>query len=98
MVFCDPDGWRVYLDQLAQLDVDTYAPGHGPLGTQDDIALQRRYLDVMHDLIASSIRNGVPVDDVVAEQLPAPFDTWQRANWGRWEANVRAMYERSVQS
>ncbi|HSJ58678.1 MAG TPA: MBL fold metallo-hydrolase, partial [Anaerolineae bacterium] len=98
MVFCDPGGWHRHLDHLARLDVDTYIPGHGPLGTRDDIALQRRYLDVVQDVVTSAVRERVPVDDVLAHTLPPPFDAWQADGLARWQANVRALYDRSQQS
>ena len=98
MVFCDPDGWHRHLEHLARLDVDTYVPGHGPLGTRDDIALQRRYLDVIQEVVTSAVREGVPVDEVLAHVLPPPFDAWQAAGLARWQANIRALYQRSQPS
>lgn len=98
MTYCDPDGWCRHLDHLAQLDVDTYVPGHGPLGTRDDLSLQRRYLAVVQELVSAAARGGVPVDEVMSQTLPAPFDTWQRANLPRWQANVQALYERSARA
>ena len=40
IVYCDPQAWIAQLDGMGQWDVETFVPGHGPLGTKADIALQ----------------------------------------------------------
>ena len=41
---CDPEGWLAWHDEAAALDTQAFVPGHGPLGTEEDLALQRRYI------------------------------------------------------
>jgi glyoxylase-like metal-dependent hydrolase (beta-lactamase superfamily II) len=94
MADCDPAGWRAHLLRLEALDVETYVPGHGPLGTADDLRLQGRYIQVVEDLVAAAIRDGLTEEETVAQVLPAPFAAWQREGPARWEVNARALYQR----
>jgi glyoxylase-like metal-dependent hydrolase (beta-lactamase superfamily II) len=41
----DVPTWRLILDRLAELDPAAIVPGHGPVGTGDDIALMDAYLE-----------------------------------------------------
>jgi glyoxylase-like metal-dependent hydrolase (beta-lactamase superfamily II) len=41
----DVQSWRQILSRLEELDPETVVPGHGPVGTGDDIALMDAYLE-----------------------------------------------------
>jgi cyclase len=43
----DVPSWRRILTQLAELDPAVIVPGHGPIGTGDDIALMDAYLEAL---------------------------------------------------
>ena len=43
----DVPTWRRILDELDELDAETVVPGHGPVGTGDDIALMDAYFDLL---------------------------------------------------
>jgi glyoxylase-like metal-dependent hydrolase (beta-lactamase superfamily II) len=93
MAFCDPQAWVAHLQQMEQTDVETFVPGHGPLGTKADLALQRQYITLVEERIAEAVQDGVPVEAVLEQGLPAPFDAWLLGS-ARWEANVHSLYER----
>ncbi len=94
MVYCDPQAWVAELERMEQFDVDVFVPGHGPLGTKADLALQRQYITLLEELVAQSISDGLAVEEVLERTLPAPFDAWLHGSMGRWEGNVRSSYER----
>ena len=94
MVFCDPQAWASELEQMEQLDIETFVPGHGPLGTKEDVALQRQYITLLEELVAQAISDGLTVEETLQQTLPAPFDGWVHASMARWEANVRSIHER----
>jgi cyclase len=94
MAFCDPQAWSAWLAAAEQFGVDHFVPGHGPLGTAADLALQRRYIADLQTLVAQAIGQDQPVEAAIEQKLSAPFDTWIEANPGRWEANVSFMYNR----
>jgi glyoxylase-like metal-dependent hydrolase (beta-lactamase superfamily II) len=93
MAFCDPQAWVAQLQQMERTDVETFVPGHGPLGTKADLALQWQYITHVEERIAQAVQHGVPVEAVLEQGLPAPFDAWLPGS-ARWEANVQILYER----
>ena len=93
MAFCDPQAWVAHLQQMEQTDVETFVPGHGPLGTKADLVLQWQYITLVEERIAQAVQDGVPVEAVLQQGLPAPFDAWLLGS-ARWEANVHTLYER----
>ena len=94
VVYCDPHAWIAQLDGMEQWDVETFVPGHGPLGTKADLALQKQYIQVLDELVTRVIKAGGVVDDALQRPLPAPFDAWLMGGMGRFEANVRSAYKR----
>ena len=94
MVYCDPQAWVSQLEQMEQLDVETFVPGHGPLGTKADVALQRQYITLLEELVTQAVSDGLTVEETLQLTLPAPFDDWLHASMARWEANVRSSHER----
>ncbi len=94
MVYCDPQAWVAQLAKMEQFDVEVFVPGHGPLGTKADVALQREYIALLEELVAQSISDGLTVEDTLRKTLRAPFDSWLHGSMGRWEGNVRSSYGR----
>ncbi len=94
MVYCDPQAWIAQLDDMEQWDVETFVPGHGPLGTKADLALQKQYIQVLDELVTRVIKTGGSVEDALQQPLPAPFDAWLIGGMNRFEANVRSAYKR----
>lgn len=94
MAYCDPKAWKAQLKRMEQSDIETFVPGHGPLGTKADIALQSRYITVLEKLVGRIVREGGTVEEALQQKLPAPFDRWLIGGMARFEANVRSSYER----
>jgi cyclase len=94
MVYGDPQAWLAQLDGMAQWDVETFVPGHGPLGAKADLALQKQYIQVLDELVARVIQEGGAVEDALQQPLPPPFDAWLMGGMNRFEANVRSAYKR----
>jgi glyoxylase-like metal-dependent hydrolase (beta-lactamase superfamily II) len=94
MVYSYPQAWIAQLEGMEQWDVETFVPGHGPLGTKADIALQRQYIQMLDELVARVIKLGGSVEDALQQPLPAPFDAWLMGGMNRFEANVRSAYKR----
>ena len=94
MVYCQPQAWVSELERMEQLDVEAYVPGHGPLGTQADLALQREFITLLEELVAQAVSDGLTVEETLEKTLPAPFDHWIHASSARWEANVWSSHER----
>lgn len=93
MAHSDPQAWVAQLEKMEQSDIETFVPGHGPLGTKADLALQGEYIIVIEELVAGVIEAGGSVDEALQQPLPEPFDAWS-SNIARFEANVRSLYQR----
>ena len=93
MAFCDPDAWMAWLAGAEGLDVETFVPGHGPVGARADLARQRGYIAALEEMVAGVLAGGGSVEDALARSLPG-FEAWIAAGPGRWEANVMSAYER----
>jgi len=65
-----PDKLVSILNSVADLEAEVLVPGHGPLGTQKDLALMMDYVRVVADL-AKEQTDG----ETIAP--PPPFDTWE---------------------
>ena len=90
----DPRSWVAQLEKLEQSDVETFVPGHGPQGTKADMALQRQYLITLQEQVAQAIKAGRPVEEMIQQPLPAPFDAWLSRGLARFEANAKFLYQR----
>lgn len=94
MADCEPRTWIDQLERMMDWDIETFVPGHGPLGTKADIKLQMQYIQVLEERIADVVKSGKPVEKALQISLPAPFDAWVKDGISRFEANVRSSYER----
>ena len=92
--FCDIDLYREQLLFFHDSDFRVLVPGHGPVGGQDDIALQLKYFDVMEDLVGRVAQRGGSFEEAMQIVLPAPFDKWLMGGMARFEANVRYLFAR----
>jgi glyoxylase-like metal-dependent hydrolase (beta-lactamase superfamily II) len=91
MAYGFPAEWLMILDEMMTWELDTFVPGHGPVGSKTDLALEARYIRVIEDLVRRVVQSGGTLDDALRETLPAPFDAWQVVGW-RFESNVRASF------
>lgn len=94
MGYCNPELWKAQLDRMELSDFEIFVPGHGPLGTKADIALQKRYINYLEDWVARIVSEGGSVEEVLEQSLPEPFDDWLIGGMARFETNVRSSYER----
>lgn len=88
-----PSKWAALLDDMANWEVQTFVPGHGPLGGKDDLSLEATYIRTLEDVVSQVLKAGGTVEDALRQTLPPPFDAWQ-ASRQRFEVNVRSSYKR----
>ena len=91
---CDVEAWKAQLAGFEGSEFEVLVPGHGPLGSREDVTLQRRYIEVLVGLVSKVIRRGGSVDDALRITLPAPFEAWKATGRRRFETNVRTIYQR----
>lgn len=88
----NPEGWKSALTILKDSECDTYVPGHGPVGTDIDLALIEEYINLLETLVSNAIEKGETINDIIAQELPEPFRTWSIGS-PRLEANCNFMFE-----
>jgi glyoxylase-like metal-dependent hydrolase (beta-lactamase superfamily II) len=79
------------LERLTGLDLETYVPGHGPLGTEADVRLQIQYIRALEALAAQVVEAGGSADEAARQPIPAPFDAWSHG-MGLFGANMRTLH------
>jgi cyclase len=82
------------IEAMERSDIETFVPGHGPLGTKEDLSLQNRYIAWIQEMVARVIEGGGSVEDALQQAAPPPFDDWLAGGMARFEANVHTLYER----
>lgn len=86
----DIDGLIGAMYALQQMDIDIVAPGHGDLGTIEDIVAHRTYIESLKDQVTALIRMG-RTDAEIMQTIKMP----QYSSWGSYndwqQMNVRGM-------
>ncbi len=62
----DSASWVQVIEGLQRLDVDLVAPGHGPMGDKQLLALQRRYFVELRAQVAAAMASGTPAAEIAA--------------------------------
>jgi cyclase len=92
MADCDPDAWVAQLEELETREAEVLVPGHGPIGSRKDLALEKEYIVTLKALITGSVKGEEPIDKALERLLPPPFDEWS-VDGTPLEPNVRFLYD-----
>jgi glyoxylase-like metal-dependent hydrolase (beta-lactamase superfamily II) len=80
------------LNEIKSWDVQTIVPGHGPIGTLEDVDKLILYIETLDDLSKElTSLQGTP--DLAAVEIPEPFDEWGFQEF--FYINLRYFYERA---
>lgn len=84
--------WIGVLDAIAAMDVETIVPGHGPVGTKQDLAELRAYFALIRDEAKSAYGRGEDAPTATRAIYPrlGRFQQWGEAE--RLFANVMRLY------
>lgn len=85
--------WCEVLEKVEGADIETFVPGHGPVGTKADIGLMRRYITTLEELAAQVVEDGESIDKALRQPLTPPFDGWSKGLL-RFETNMRFLKQR----
>jgi glyoxylase-like metal-dependent hydrolase (beta-lactamase superfamily II) len=94
MASCDPLAWQTRMEELERSPFTTFVPGHGPLGTKQDVALQRQYVLALQEIVARVVREGGSLEQALAQPLPGGFADWE-VFAQRSKMNVEFLYRRA---
>jgi len=90
------DAWLNSIRLIEMLDVDIVAPGHGFVGSLEDLTEHRHYMEDLRDAVAAGVARGESLDEV---QRSATLPQYAHLlNYDAWHAiHVEGMYQMSTQ-
>jgi glyoxylase-like metal-dependent hydrolase (beta-lactamase superfamily II) len=89
----DPQRLLTVLHALAALDAPVIVPGHGPVGTRDDIVLMAAYVEECLRTARTFVGSGKSEDALITDiAIPEPYNHWQQPNL--FHANIAALTQR----
>ncbi|MCP4416616.1 MAG: MBL fold metallo-hydrolase [Chloroflexi bacterium] len=88
-----PEKWITQLKRLAATEYKTFVPGHGPVGSREDIQLLLNYFQWLEEGISQALQIGESIEAFLTRSMPAPFAAWSPGGLPA-EGNVRMMFER----
>ena len=88
----DPDELRRILEKVSALNPKTVVPGHGPVGTLDDLELMGQYIRALDELARKMVRDGEAEEKVDEMAIPEPFEDWLFAAF--FALNMHFLYQR----
>ena len=90
------EDWIESLRRVESMDFDVLVPGHGPVGTKDDVRAFRVYMEELRDAVTRLAREGKSEQEVVQAVQLAKYESWGGYK-DMFALNVAGMY-RHVQS
>ena len=87
-----PD-WVEAVRRVEAMDFDILAPGHGPLGTHQDVGEHRAYLEALYEAVLAAASAGKTLDQAKAEiRLPRFASLGQYEQW--LPLNIEGVWKR----
>ena len=87
----DIDDIVARIAQVEMMDFDMAVGGHGDVGTKEDVAAQRRYLEELRAAVAAGIAKGQTVEQLQASIKMDAYGSWN--NFAEWRGeNIAGMY------
>lgn len=69
-------GWIEALDSLIALEPTVVVPGHGAIGTLNDLLSLRDYFTALQHLGRAAVRESLSLEDALAQFDPGPLANW----------------------
>ncbi len=83
--------WIRTLKELLKLDAETFVPGHGPVGTKEQLRGFIQYLEELKSWVEPAVARGDTIEQVLRDvQLPSKYASWDFQNFFRY--NLQRMY------
>ena len=83
--------WMKTLQAVLQLDAEKFVPGHGPVGTRQDVQNFLSYLEDLKALVEPSVTRGDSLEQLLREKgIPEKYASYKFPNF--FPANLQKMY------
>lgn len=86
----DVDGLIETIRSVEALDFSVGIGGHGDIGTKEDVADHRRYIEELRDAVAAGIAEGQGLEELQASITMDEYSDWGSFNW--LGDNIAGMY------
>lgn len=86
----DVDGLIETIRSVESLDFSIGVGGHGDIGTKEDVADHRRYIEELRDAVAAGIAEGQSLEELQAGITMDEYSDWGSFNW--LGDNIAGMY------
>ncbi len=81
------------LKELSQLDTTCFVPGHGPVGTLDDVKILIEYVDHCLDTAQTLVKDGSDYEDrITGLKVADSYKHWQQNQF--YQTNIRYLCQR----
>ena len=90
----DPDEVVRTLELVSEFNPKALVPGHGAVGTPEDLRLLSQYIDVLNTLARKMVEDGEPEEKVTTLGIPEPFDKWEFRSF--FTDSMRFFYQRQL--
>ena len=76
---------------LAELDFDVVIPGHGIMGTKEDMTAYVRYFEELGAGVAAGVAEGKSISEIQEVLMMEPYKEWNRYDTNR-TAHIAQVY------
>jgi cyclase len=91
---CDPKSLIAILGKIADMDAESFVPGHGKTGSREDLVCLEEYVRRVDHLARQHLCSGCPVEALDEVKVPREFEGWDyRQSFGK---NLKAAYFRLI--
>ena len=87
----DLAAWLDYLQKIEDLELKIAVPGHGPVGSHEDIRLLRKYLVTLETTVKQIVEGKVPLEQLTQQLIPADFAGWRFSDF--YSQNISSLFE-----
>jgi glyoxylase-like metal-dependent hydrolase (beta-lactamase superfamily II) len=91
----DPDALVEILREIKKMDARRFVPGHGPVGTEDDLGVMIDYVGACRAIVNRVVDDGQGEEVLDAIEIPEPFAAWQQT--GFFRGNLHFLYRRMLE-
>jgi cyclase len=88
----DVEKWKAYLTKISMLGLITLVPGHGPVGTTNDIDTMEAYFQNVEETARQYHSKGISPAELESIASPPPYDAWFLSSF--YGPNVISDYNR----
>lgn len=88
----DPQAWIEHLKTMVNLPEKILVPGHGQVGSGEDLERLRAYIEGVVSDVETAAKNGKSLEEILEDGIPTAYESWDLPTFYR--SNVNFLFER----